>query len=358
MPPLFNPHKTLKDNLKTDPIIHDFLGFKLNSLFGMAACPSTGNSAYIQAAFSNGFDIITYKTQRSVRFPANIFPNVLQLDIEGHLTPERATKPIVGFKPMRIDPRELTIANSCGINCEGPAHWTADLKKALATAGENQLLIMSVVGTIQDDFGPDEYYDDFAKVAGLAAETGAKVIEVNLSCPNVASEGVICYSPTVVEEVVKRVRARVGEHVKVLAKIGYFKASQEELLRQVVEAMGPYVDGITATNTLAAVIVDAEGKQAFPGPGREKAGVSGSAIKWAGIEMTARLKHLRDILGLGFVIIGVGGVMSPEDYRDYMVVGADAVQSATGAMWNPDLANQIKQYLHAPFIAHDVVKMY
>lgn len=34
--------------------------------------------------------------------------------------------------------------------------------------------------------------------------------------------------------------------------------------------------------------------------------------------------------------------MTPEDYCKYLDNGADAVQSATGAMWNPYLAYQIK----------------
>jgi dihydroorotate dehydrogenase (NAD+) catalytic subunit len=354
LPPLFNPYKTLKENMDTDAKTYDFLGQKVHSLFGMAACPGSATSEYVKAVFSHGFDIVTYKTQRSVRFPANPFPNVLKLELEGHLTPERANNPVVGYLPDRIDPTDVTIANSCGINCEGPGFWMDDFRKAQASAGKGQLLIMSVVGTIQDGFTPDDYYNDFAVAAGQAVEAGAKVVEINLSCPNVASEGVICYTPEVVEEICQRVRKEIGEDVKLLTKVGYFRQNQEELLQRVVRGMGPYVDGIVATNTMPATIVDRKGKQAFSGPGREKAGVSGSAIKWAGIEMTSRLKHLREVLNLNYVIIGVGGVMKPEDYKDYIIAGADAVQSATGAMWNPKLAKQTKKYMQAPYIAQEI----
>ncbi len=349
--PVFNPYKTLSENLNTDRPTYEFLGFQVDSLFGIAACPGTANSAYVNAAFSNGFDIVTYKTQRSVRFPSNPFPNVLQVEVEGHLTPERAQEPIVGYLPQSIDRNNFTIANSCGNNCEGPEYWVDDVRKALAQIRSGQLLIVSVVGTIKEGFGPDEYHDDFAKAAEFAAQAGAKVIELNLSCPNVASEGVICYSPKVVEDIARRVKQRVGNDVKLLAKIGYFRPTQEELLREVVQSMAPYISGITATNTLPAPIVDRDGNQAFPGPGREKAGISGSAIKWAGIEMTSRLKNLRETLGASYGIIGVGGVMAFQDYQDYIKAGADAVQSATGAMWNPELAHSIKKALAAPFLA-------
>ncbi|HTH72278.1 MAG TPA: hypothetical protein VL737_02850 [Candidatus Pristimantibacillus sp.] len=350
LPPLFNPHKTLRDNLKPQQSKHSFLGFEVNSLFGIAACPATSSSDYVRAAFSNGFDVITYKTQRSVRFPANPFPNVLQLDLDGYLTPERAEQPIVGFPPENLDPRNVTIANSCAVQCEGADFWTADFAEALSTAGKGQLLMLGVQGTIQDGFSEADYFDDFAATAELGVKAGAKVLELNLSCPNIAGERVVCYAPEAVAAIARLVRERVGNDVKVLAKLGYFKPNQEELLKKVVGNLGPYVDGITAINTIAARIVDRKGKQAFPGPGREKAGVSGVAIKWAGIEMCGRLKNLREVLGLDYAIIGTGGVMNPDDYRDYMIAGADLVQSATGAMWNPELALEIKRYTQAPYL--------
>jgi dihydroorotate dehydrogenase len=72
-------------------------------------------------------------------------------------------------------------------------------------------------------------------------------------------------------------------------------------------------------------------------------GVCGQAIKWAGLDMTKHLRDLREELGMKFTIIGVGGVASAEDYKNYRNAGADAVMSATGAMWNPNLAEEIKK---------------
>ena len=51
--------------------------------------------------------------------------------------------------------------------------------------------------------------------------------------------------------------------------------------------------------------------------------------------------YLREKLHENYAIIGVGGVMTPKDYFEYRKAGADLVQSATGAMWNPYLAHQI-----------------
>lgn len=73
---------------------------------------------------------------------------------------------------------------------------------------KGQLLIGSVVGTIQKDFSQTDYYDDFAHTAALAESSGVKVIEFNLSCPNVASEGILCYTPEAVAEIASRIRKK------------------------------------------------------------------------------------------------------------------------------------------------------
>ena len=58
--------------------------------------------------------------------------------------------------------------------------------------------------------------------------------------------------------------------------------------------------------------------------------------------MIKRLKRIRENLKKDFAIVGVGGVMTPADYFEYRKQDADLVQSATGAMWNPYLAKEIK----------------
>ena len=98
------------------------------------------------------------------------------------------------------------------------------------------------------------------------------------------------------------------------------------------------VQAFSTINTISARLVDANGGQALPGKGRDRSGVCGSAIRGAGLDMVSRLAAIRERLGLDYAIIGVGGVVAPEDYRAYRAVGADAVMSATGAMWDAELA--------------------
>lgn len=319
------------------------LGKKVYSPFGIPAGPLL-NSSYIKYAFERGFDVLCYKTQRSIVTKSNQFPQVLYVDINGDLTLEKAAEPLIGLTETSKSPTDLSITNSFGNPSRGPEFWVEDLKKAKSYQSDGQLLIMSVVGSIQEGFSEEDYWDDFAATAKLAADAGVEAIELNLSCPNVATEGVLCYTHDAVVEICKRVKEKVG-NTPVVAKFGYFSTDQQELLEKIVTDASPFLSAISAINTISAPVVDEAGEQALPGPNRLKSGVCGASIKWAGLDMVARLKALREKLNLEFEIFGVGGVMTPQDFKTYRKAGADCVQSATGAMWNPHLAQEIKEKL-------------
>lgn len=355
--PFYDPTKTFDANFDDGPFpvssdaayesrgepADTFLGKPVYSPFGIPAGPLP-TSKHTSYAFQQGFDVVCYKTQRSVPFPCNDFPNVVYLDVAGDLTLEMAAKPLVGHTDTNMSPERLTITNSFGNPSRGPEFWIEDMKRAVAGRGEGQFLIASVVGTIQEGFTPEQYYDDFAAAAELAATAGVDAIEVNLSCPNVASEGVICYTPAAVLAICRATKAKIGD-IPLIAKIGYFKPEQQGLLEQIVTENKDLVDCWSAINTISAPIVDEQGEQLLPGQGRLSSGCCGAGIKWAGLEMTKRLKALRSKLNAEFEIIGIGGVMTPADFQEYRQAGADCVQSATGAMWNVKLAAEIKASL-------------
>jgi dihydroorotate dehydrogenase (NAD+) catalytic subunit len=354
----YDPTKTYDDNFDNGPfpvfddeIIdpekdepkYSFLGQPLYLPFGIAAGPLL-NSRHIKYAFERGFDAPVYKTQRSIAFKVNDFPNVLYVETDGDLTLDKAAKPLLGKTDTSDSPQDFSITNSFGNPSRGPEFWVKDMEKALASQGPGQLMIASTVGSIKEGFSGDDYYDDFAEAARLAASAGVKAVEVNLSCPNVANEGVICYTRPAVAAICRKVKEKIGD-TPLIIKLGYFSTEQNELLEQILKDTADYVAAVAAINTIPAPIVDEKGKQALPGPNRLKSGVCGAGVKWAGLDMTSRLNKTRKKLGLNYEIIGIGGVMTPKDFHAYRDAGADLVQSCTGAMWNPRLAKEIKESL-------------
>lgn len=354
----YDPRKTFEDNFNNGPFPaqdfkphvnsgepeYSFLGHKVYSPFGIPA-GSLPTSKHIKLAFDAGFDVNVYKTMRSIDFEVNPYPNIVYVNIDGDLTLEKAEKGLLGSESQFKDLQKTSITNSFGNPGKGPGYWLDDLKKAMTYEKKGQLLIMGVVGTIKSGFNDDDYFDDFAATAKLAAGTGVKAIEVNLSCPNVASEGVLCYNKEADVEIARRCKQAIGD-IPMILKLGHFSESQQGLLENIIKEIAPYADAISAINTIPAAVVDENGQQLLPGPGRLKAGICGASIKWAGVDMVRRLDKIRKNNDYNYEIIGVGGVMNANDFHEYRKAGADLVQSATGSMWNTNLAAEIKASLN------------
>lgn len=351
----FDPQKTYEENYKKGPFgvfkekpkftLKDepkekFLKFKINSTFGIPAGPIL-NANFAKAAFSWGFDLVSYKTVRSIAFPSHPWPNVLFVKVKGQITEDKFDNPVVGSIKTRDLPTNFSITNSFGVPSQAPDIWQPDVKRALLGQKKGQLLILSFMGTKKAGFTETDYVDDFGVTAKLAKETGALVLEVNLSCPNMGTEGLICYDLTRSREICEKIRSIIG-NMPLVVKIGYFFQKQQPLLESLIDNLAKLVDGISVINALHIPVVDKTGKQALPGKDRLRSGVCGACIQQAGIDMVKRLHRLREKKDYSYSIIGVGGVITPQDYLLYKKCGANAVQSATGAMWNPYLAYQIK----------------
>ena len=311
---------------------YDFLGFRLNAPLGVPAGPLL-SSKYIELYAKLGFDVLAYKTVRSVKRVAHPAPNCLF--IGDKLIDPRKQGERVGVIDEPEGMHELSITNSFGMPSMEPEVWQPDVERARESLADGQVLIVSVVGTKIEE---REYIDDWAYTAGMAKEVGAQLIELDISCPNVTGgAGQIFQDPELTKEIVERVRGAIG-NMPLLLKIGYFP--EIEHLEEFMKVNAPIVEGISAINTLRMRVVDDFGTQILPGEGREYAGVCGSAIRGAGLETVERLANLREKYNPNLAIIGVGGVVEPAHFQEYFDAGADIAMSATGAMWNPWLASE------------------
>lgn len=319
----------------------DFLGFHVNLPFGIPAGPLL-NERFTTAAFRMGFDLAVYKTVRSRAWGCNAFPNVLAVhpkNADGSLIPGSAELDEGVLADTRYE-LPISISNSFSVPSRDPDEWQPDMKKAIEAAGSGQLLVPSFQGSRVDGMDQDDYIADHVTTARLVCETGAGLMEMNTSCPNEGHNRLLCHDPHLVGRITEAVKNEIGDRPLVV-KLAYIPNDADlEIMVKETAAHGT-VQGFSTINTISAKLVDAHGNQALPGAGRDRSGVCGNAIRGAGLDMVGRLHAIREKLGLDFTIVGVGGVVRPEDYRAYREAGANAVMSATGAMWNANLARDI-----------------
>ena len=215
---------------------------------------------------------------------------------------------------------------------------------AIEAAGPGQVLVPSFQGSRVEGMSEEEYIADHATTARLVKETGAKLMVMNTSCPNEGHNRLLCHNPLLVGRITEAVKQEIGD-IPLMVKLAYIPSDDAlELMVRSTVGHGT-VQGFSTINTISAKLVDANGNQALPGAGRDHSGVCGNAIRGAGLDMVGRLSAIREKLGLDFAIVGVGGVIRPEDYKAYREAGANAVMSATGAMWDANLAREIKETL-------------
>jgi dihydroorotate dehydrogenase len=353
---MYDPTKTFEDNYEHGPFgafatkpqelpkTHtqvDFFGRMIDIPFGIPAGPLL-TGAFIRGAWAWGYSVPTYKTIRPSVYPCHPFPNILTIDATHDVHTNDTV--ISEGNHQDIDVTRQSITNSFGVPSYTSDTWMPDASSVATSIPEGNSFILSFMGTKKEGMTREQFIEDNAEGCRLAKNTGAPVLEINFSCPNVGAEGLICNDVTMSTNILEACAAVRGQ-TPLLVKIGYFPPEQQEHLEKLVLAVAHFGNGICAINTIQAKVINPDGSQALPGsPVRIMSGICGKAITWAGLDMVGRINALREKHHLkDFTLIGVGGVVSVDDYVAYRQAGADVVQSATGAMWRPELAMEIRR---------------
>jgi dihydroorotate dehydrogenase len=317
------------------------LGREVGFPIGVPACVLGGGEQWVRHFAGNGYSVLTYKTVRSRAHEPNAQPNWVfaaraTASVPPGAAPEVTADPWDWVQPGSPD---VSTVNSFGVPSLTPDEWMPDLERSLAALGDDQLLLVSVMGEDLDGAGLAALVGDFVRTALLAQEAGAPVVELNLSCPNTldrSAAGVrppLCLDAGATTAVVEAVRRALDDRTGLVAKLSWL---DEPGLAALVPRLAPLVDGIAGINTLQSRVRRSDGAPTFPG--RELAGLSGAAVRDAALDFTRRLVALREAGGSSFDVLAMGGVTDPDSFAALFAAGADAVQSASGAFADPYLA--------------------
>lgn len=182
--------------------------------------------------------------------------------------------------------------------------------------------------------------DEFAELAARIAESGmAAFLELNISCPNVASrDQVFACDPAAAADVVARVRAAVGLAIPVFAKLSPDVTSIVDIARACVDAGA---DGLSLINTLLAAAIDPRTlRPVLPGL---TGGLSGPAIHPVAVraiwQVHAAMPHVP--------LLGGGGVTDGATALALLAAGASAVSVGTANFRDPRACLRIAGEIHA-----------
>jgi len=185
-----------------------------------------------------------------------------------------------------------------------------------------------------------ETYDEYKKVAQrLSAAKGVHALEVNISCPNVKNGGLsFGCDPEIAARVTRVVKNETS--LPVIVKLTP-NVTDITAIALAVEKAG--ADAISLINTLTGMSVDLKTRK--PHLKNITGGLSGPAIKPVALRMVWQV-----VQRVSVPVIGIGGIMTPEDALEFLVVGAKAVQIGTANFINPlvtmEIVEGIKDYLN------------
>ncbi len=227
---------------------------------------------------------------------------------------------------------ERSVINRMGFPGRGAAYMAARLKGRIPGG-----LILGVNIGKQKDTAIEDAANDYEELVDVFAPL-ADYLAVNISSPNTPGLRKLQergFLGALLGRVVARrdeVAGRIGTRVPVLVKLAP-DLSDDQLVTAVDVIAESGLDGIIATNTT----VSREGVD-HPLAG-EEGGLSGAALT----EMsTAIIARIVEHTGGAIPIIGVGGIMSPEDARAKLDAGATLVQLYTGLVYEgPGLVKRI-----------------
>ncbi len=198
--------------------------------------------------------------------------------------------------------------NAVGLPNAGIDNSLGEIEFAMKKAGVP--VIPSIFGGTKEEFG---------MVAEKMATLKPQLIEVNLSCPNTASDlgEAFALSAADAADVIRIVKNKTK--VPIIAKLAPNVPSIKRIARAVEEAGA---DAISAINTMPGMVIDV--KTAKPVLHNQQGGVSGHAIKPIAVNCIYDIYEAVKI-----PIIGIGGVTTGEDAVEMIMAGAVAVEIGT-----------------------------
>ncbi len=248
---------------------------------------------------------------------------VLNLDRLGGLVTKAVSRdPRHGNPPPRVAEFRGGMLNSVGLANPGLDAVRTEYLPWLAGRLRQAQVLVNVVG-----FTVEEYAE---VVSGLDGVAGADGLELNLSCPNTSAGGIeFGASADCVRRIVELCRLRT--RLPLIAKLS---PVLPDIAGMALVARDAGADGISVVNTLPGLLHGEAGGHRL---GNGHGGVSGPALLPIGVLAAARVVERTG----GMPVIGVGGVRSAEDVRQYLRVGASLVAIGTGALADPRLPERI-----------------
>lgn len=229
-------------------------------------------------------------------------------------------EPRQGNSGIRLWETPSGLMNSIGLQNPGIPHFI-----------EHELPEMMALDAVTIANLSGSTLESYVEGAKLLDKTDVPVIELNISCPNVAAGGAAfgmsCAAAHTATKAVREVTKK-----PLLVKL---TPQSPELIDVALSCIKAGADGISLCNSFQGVAIDIEtGRPVFD---KIKAGFGGPAVKPIAVRLVYELVQAINQLpeNQRVPVVAIGGVAGWQDVVEFIMAGATAVQVGTNTFANP-----------------------
>ena len=247
--------------------------------------------------------------------------HVIDLDLLGGIVTKAVTpEPRRGHAPLRVAEFRGGMLNAVGLANPGVAHVAEHELPWLAQRLRRARILVNVAGAKVSDY--------VQVIERLTPNEAITAFEINASCPNTSAGGLeFGAEPAGLSELVRACRRASTRPLTVkLSPV----LPDIPAMAQVARDEG--AEAVTLVNTMPGLL----DKRLGNGSG----GLSGPALLPIGVLATRRVRER-----IHMPVIGVGGVRTAADAREYLAAGASLVAIGTAALADPRVPARIAREL-------------
>ena len=266
------------------------------------------------------------------------FEEIVSLEeIGGFVTKGISLEPMAGHAAPRLVHTTAGMLNAIGLQNVGVEDFIAKKLPPLARYPGCKVIV-NVFGCTVNEY--------IAVIERLNEADGIAAYELNVSCPNVHAGGMAFGSdPSSLEHLVSRAK-KVSKR-PLIVKLSPNVTSISHMAKVVADSGA---DAVSLTNTFLAMAIDVETRK--PQLTNITGGLSGPAIKPIALRMVYETARAVEI-----PVIGLGGIVSPEDAVEFLLAGATAIQVGTASYADPRATERLARGLESWCRSHSVEKV-
>jgi dihydroorotate dehydrogenase (NAD+) catalytic subunit len=258
-------------------------------------------------------------------------------EIGGFVTKGISLLPMAGHAAPRLIQTAAGMLNAIGLQNVGVEDFIARKLPALARYPRCKVIVNVFGYTVAEYL---QVIERLNQAEGIAA------YELNVSCPNVHAGGMVFGSDAgSLEYLVSR--AKQASARPLIVKLSPNVTSIAQMAKVVADSGA---DAVSLTNTFLAMSIDVETRR--PRLSNITGGLSGPAIKPIALRMVYETAKAVKI-----PILGLGGIVTPEDAVEFLIAGATAVQVGTASYADPRATERLARGLESWCRSHNIEKV-